>query len=245
MRYINIHKLISLITNKTLLFTRLDLLPDPFEGIMTRLIKERYIAKLTPSKEKINPRLSKEFREKALEEKEYIESLYEKDAPKRQKSQYVNCWFKGDRESMAMWNLYSNKEGVAIKINGRYLVDYLKRIIEIQPLLMKKYKFICGNVEYYKLNPVDLKEKVNIKYSAFKKDVSYEYEHEYRFLIATPLTNIDKNPSNIKLDLTDNFFHNVEIICHPEMPDWQHQNIINICKDTNIKVIRKSWIELK
>jgi len=245
-RYLSIHKFVAFITKKTLLFSRLDLFQDPFEGVTTRLIKERFLAKLTPDKERLNPKIPLADREQMIKAKEAVERRYNKEAMLKQKTQYVNCWFKGSRESMTMWNIYSNNTGVAIKIEGRKLINYLNNIIDLQPLLYPNHKFICGNVKYFRLNPVDMFEKVTgVKYSALKKDKSYEYENEYRFLIVTPRSELEKNPFVIELNITNTFFENTEVICHPEMPEWQFENITNLCKDVKFNKISKSKIELK
>ena len=36
-----------------------------------------------------------------------------------QKTQYASCWFLGDRESNAMWKLYSQKDGVVLKFRAK------------------------------------------------------------------------------------------------------------------------------
>jgi len=244
-RFMGIHKLIFLIRQKTLFFTRLDLLPDPFEGVTTTLIKQRYLAKLIPPRERMNPRLPQELIEENLRQKEYTERQYDEESIKKQKSQFVNCWSRGERESMAMWNLYSNKESIAIKITKKDLLDYLENILNMQPLLFPGYKLICGPVKYYELNPVNLKVAVNVPYSAFKKDVAFEFEKEYRLLIVKPLDKIDDIVVNIDLNITDILMNKMEIICHPEMNKWQFDNIINLCQGINFKNVRKSLIEIK
>lgn len=245
-RFLSLHKFISFLKQRTLFFTRLDLFPDPFEGVSTTLIKQRYLARLTPTREKMNPRLPQELIEKNLREKEYTERLYDKEALKRQKSQYVNCWFKGDRESMAMWNLYSNKESIAIKINKKILLDYLNDHVNSQPSLHPDYKLICGSVKYFKLNPVDLYANViDVKYSALKKDVSFTFENEYRLLVVTPLRDVENNLPSFELNISCKLFENLEVIAHPEMVNWQFDNIVQLCKDLKFKIIYKSQIEIR
>jgi hypothetical protein len=244
-RFIELHKLISLIRQKTLFFTRLDLLPDPFEGVTTTLIKQRYLAKLIPSRERMNPKLPAELIEENLRQKENTEKYYDEEAIRKQKSQFVNCWSKGDRESMAMWNLYSNKESVAIKIQKNELLDYLKNNLELQPLLYPDFQLICGSVKYYELNPVNLKVVVKVPYSAFKKDIAFEFENEYRLLIVSPLEKNEDNPSKIELNITGELLNKMEIICHPEMSDWQFDNIKELCQKIKFKNVRKSLIEMK
>lgn len=247
-RYLSIHKFISLTTNGTLLFSRLDLFQDPFEGIATRSIKENYMAGRMPNLEDMDDRIPIEQRQDVLDLKKALEAKFEQESLIKQKTQYINCWFKGQRESMAMWNLYSDKTGIALKINGRQFIDYLKEQIDNEKELYPNYKLICGQVEYRKLNPVDLEqEKTNIKYSALKKDESFQYENEYRLLIKSPETEyfVQNNPDVIEIDLSSDFFKITEVICHPEMPVWQIKNIINLAKECHFKQISKSQIQLR
>jgi hypothetical protein len=245
-RFLSLHKFISLLRQKTLFFTRLDLLSDPFEGVSTTLIKQRYLARLIPTRDRMNPRLPQDLIEKNLLEKEYTEKHYNKEALIKQKSQFVNCWFRGDRESMAMWNLYSNKESVALKVDKNDLLEYLTQNLKLQPLMNPKHKLICGPVKYFKLNPVDLYEKVkNVTYSAFKKDVSFSFENEYRLLIATPKNIAENNPPNIELKISHILFEKLDVIAHPEMLNWQYDNITQLCHDIKFRSISRSQIEIK
>lgn len=245
-RYLSLHKYISLITKRVLLFSRLDLFQDPFEGIATRSIKKIYMARRMPNEDQMNNAIPQSMRNQVSNLKKSLESNYEKEALIKQKTQYINCWFKGERESMAMWNLYSSNTGVAIKINGQKLVKYFNDLSNTEPELYPDCKFICSSVKYYRLNPIDLNQKkINIKYSALKKDESYKYENEYRFLIKTPESGVELNTALKEIIVTNIFFGMTEVICHPEMPEWQIENIKKISKTTNFKNINKSEIELR
>lgn len=225
---------------------RLDLFQDPFEGVTTRLIKQRFLGKSIPEIQNLNPALPKEIQDQLTEQKKFLDKLYEKEALTKQKTQYINCWFYENRESMAMWNIYSNSDSVAIKINGRKFVDFLKHIIKLQPTYYPHHKFICGPVKYVEINPVNLSKTVKgIKYSAFKKDTSFNFEKEYRLLIVTPIADKDKNPNFHTLDLTSNFFEMLEVICHPQMEDWKFQNIDKLCRQSGVYKVNKSSIEIK
>lgn len=232
----------DLASNKHLYFNRLDQFNDPFEGITRDLIVRRYLAK----KSKItNPTIPQEFaKAHNLNNQRTLED-YEFQSQILRKIQFVNCWIKSIRESNAMWNLYSNKDSIALKANGFQLVKYFKTNIELQPFLYEKFEFICGSITYCKLNPIDIFEKVTLpRYSAFKKDVSYDCEKEYRFLIASPKNEADSNPKFIHLNITTTFLALIEIICHPEMPEWKFKNIENICNKYKLPKPKKSEIEI-
>lgn len=242
-RYIDLHKLIDLATNLELHFTRIDQFPDPFEGVTYKLIAQRYYAKSTHM---TNPSIDKKTREEHnLKNKELLEN-YKIESLNKQKSQFINCWIRSNRESIAMWNLYSNRDSVAIKVKARNLIDYFKRNIELQPLYYPRYNFICGSVNYLRLNPFDPFQKPQLpKYSSFKKDVAYDFEKEYRFLIITPASEIDSNPEFIRYNITKNFIELIEIVCHPEMEKWKFENMKKLCKKIGLSEPNKSKTEMR
>ncbi len=241
-RYIDLHKLLDIASDKNLYFNRLDQYNDPFEGITRKLIVQRHIAKISTI---TNPKITKEFADaQNMRNKRTLEN-YEIQSQIQRETQFVNCWINSTRESNAMWNLYSNKDSIAMKARAYDLVSYFKTNIEIQPLLHPTFEFICGSVTYCKLNPIDLSEKVILpKYSAFKKDVSYDYEKEFRLLIATPKNVAKKNPKFIRLNITQSLFNLMDIVCHPEMPDWKFRNIESICSKFKLPKPIKSKVEI-
>jgi len=241
-RYIDLHKLLDLASNKYLYFNRLDQYNDPFEGITRNLIAQRHIAKKPPP---TNPAIPLEVVEANRKQSEATLENYEVQSQIKRKTQFANCWIKSTRESNAMWNLYSNKDSIALKTNAHDLVKYFETNIKLQPLLHPKFEFICGSVTYCMLNPIDLFEKVTLpRYSAFKKDVSYDYEKEFRFLIATPKDVADDNPKFIRLDITPSFFELMDIVCHPEMPTWKFKNVESICSKYKLPKPIKSEVEI-
>ena len=96
----------------------------------------------------------------------------------------VGFW--GDREALAMWKLYSNKDGVALKFNARELADTIIAAAESYTNTEFEY-LIFGRVEYKNIWPYDPYEKFNGKYNAMKKDKSYSHESEFRFITVAPI----------------------------------------------------------
>ena len=239
-RYIDLHKLLDLIIKKQLYFSRLDQFNDPFDGITMNLIEKRYFAKMSNIN---NPNIPSDLVKKMKWQQNKTLEDCEIESQIRRKTQYVNCWIKSERESIAMWSLYSNKESVALKANGIQLVNYFEYLINLQPTLYKECDFVCGSVFYFKLNPLDPFEKRTLpKFSAFKKDVAFDYEKEYRFLIAIPKESISDEISFKYFPITKTFFTITEIVCHPEMPDWKFKNIEDICSKYELSNPRKSEI---
>ena len=243
-KYLDFHKFVDLISNKTLHFTRLDQFEDPFEGISKRI--------LTGMKYWSQPLiLDQESRltEKAINhnnnQAKKIKEDYQKEK-NEQKNKFVNCWVKLDRESMAMWDLYSNSNSIAILINGKKFIENLRLITENQKAIPSDNSFIVGNVSYEDkyLPPVIVDNDSTVKSHTFIKDVTFIHENEYRLAILSPNNLLDNNPKFHKLNLYDGFFDDIVIVCHPKMEDWKFKNIECICKKFHLNPPRKSEIKL-
>src|SRR5579864_3674448 len=100
-RYMDLAKLLSLLTREALFFSRVDLLGDPFEGSLTRYLqlkRERHHALLRKRGKPIRLRAGAS----ALVETRIANTI-------------ISCWHMNDTESAAMWRLYvTGNEGVAI-----------------------------------------------------------------------------------------------------------------------------------
>jgi len=246
-KYLDFHRFASLAFTKKLVFTRLDKLNDPIEGMKRDYLMNCLSAEHTPDNpDKINPNIPDKQRNQIVADKKYFESIKQDEKEKAQRSQFANCWFLGNRESMAMWNLYSTESGIVIKVNAKHLINFVAKSINVYEECFKNHKTYCGAIIYVKLNPFDPFDLTPIKkISGFKKDSSYNYENEFRFLIAVSDSQIGKIEI-IKLDLIEIEKFNFDIIAHPNIKDWQFENIITISKSAfpNANVL-KSKITLK
>ncbi len=243
-RYMDLHRFIYLISKKKLFFSRLDQFDDPFEGVTKELIAARYSANRIPSGEHLNPSFSDEERTSILKTKEDTLANYEIQALAQQKTQFVNCWFSSKREAMAMWNIYSNPDSIAISFNRSNLIEYFRTIIPTYD--WPNHLFICGSVGYQRINPPDFYHKVDdVIYSALKKDETFDFEKEYRFLIVTLLNLSESNPTFLEIELSQTIFTSMRVICHPKMEEWKFKNIQTLCGMYQIGEPEKSKIELK
>ncbi|MEQ8519623.1 MAG: hypothetical protein RLN79_01065 [Cytophagales bacterium] len=241
-RYIDLHKLIDFGLSRELHFLRTDKFSDPFEAITYDLLKLRYFSKVQIT----NPEIEEKIRNEQNEINQNNLQKFQADSLNHQKTQYINCWFESDRESLAMWNLYSNKNSVAIKVNKSVFSGLINKAKDPQYIDSDSLKYVYGPVKYLRLNPLDLFENPQLpKYSAFKKEAAYDFEKEYRLLIATPNNFILDNPEYLRLKLSEELIQNIHIICHPEMEGWKFENIENLCKSMNLNKPEKSKIEIK
>lgn len=185
-RYIDFTQLYSILAREALWFNRTDLYDDPLEGSHSRrTIKDR----------KDKHRELVEINGRSAEE---IAQTQLKTAKICRKTSYLNCWHKNERESMAMWEIYSTKnQGVAIQTRIRKLkkalrakdgyinqgdtsVPYGTSVPEDTP---SEKIFTLGSVQYIDYDkhytPVN-----NIYGPLFYKRLSYKHEQEFRIAIS-------------------------------------------------------------
>ena len=239
-KYLSLHKLLNFVIKSELVFTRLDLLEDPVEGLSTSQLRAANLEDL------IN---ESENKEKVLQIQQRFPNLLKgKESMNgfgkyRQQLQFANCWFHDERESMAMWNLYSNKDSVAIKVIAKDFISYITEAAEKFVVDSgHRLHFIADEVRYLPLNPFDPDlSKQNFKYSAFKKDSSYKHEQEYRLLLYIHSKWQDEHKFKfIKFPLEDIDFQ-IEIVCHPLMQEWKRTNLENLVSRFNNKIkVKKS-----
>lgn len=219
-RYFDIHKFIYLLHNKTIRFTRMDLFEDPQEGIPLsafvthaqkmnlQLIDNKPIGELIMDDSPLNdaPLMRKELN--------IINAI--------QKSSFLTCWFAEQRESVAMWNLYSNDDGVAVKIPFGKLSRQLK--IENDNNISAYY---AGRLVYQDFKNI-YKSTTDKKVGkvTLRKDHSFSHESEFRLVVRTKdhhlaIAGIDSQPLNLK-----NL--GMQVICHPRMATWKKKNIQNL-----------------
>jgi hypothetical protein len=183
-RFLDLAKFISLLKDKALFMTRADKFEDQFEGAVCAL----------KDSEKYDEALH-EYYSDMLECKVVPEKLIEDEHKANQllrMNSYINCWYEGKHESMAMWRLYaSGKEtkGVAIKTTVGQLRKAIGREVEI------------GRIDYIDYS----KEWPNVNEALWRKRLSFEYEHEVRIRI-TPKTGLSYKPDEflmLQVDLNE------------------------------------------
>lgn len=241
-KYIDIHKFLSLIFNKTLIFTRLDFYEDPYEGVKYKTLTDYQTYKDEPN----NPasedleELQKSFREK--------KAKLEAKIAMEQKSQFSNSWFLSDRENIAMWNLYSNKDSVAIKVDVKNFIRNLENAVKAYEIDHPSYKYICGEISYNRLNPWNpYNEDYKLRaYSGFKKDIVFQHENEWRVLISIPEQGDLNYPGNLIMKYENILDIIEEVTTHPQMEEWKYKNIESLLALHKIEnKLKRSRVYLK
>jgi len=160
-RYMDFTKFVSIISKKTLFFTRADQLDDKFEGSLSKHI-------LDPS---IEEKATQEQRLQLNKTRERLSSFYKS----QRKEIAINCWHMNEYESAAMWKLYlKSDEGIAIQSTYRKLVDSFDNSDD--------YHLWVGMVNYIDYNKKHIPPD-NMLYPYIFKRKSFEHEHELRAVI--------------------------------------------------------------
>ena len=225
-KYVDLHRFLYFIQEKKIYFTRLDLFEDPHEGLPDTLIFQRFMNDNSPEEENLNTDvIPKEDKIRWIKQQYRANEELEGYSKYHQQKQYASCWFMGDRESVAMWKLYSNPDSVAITINR---VELEKRMSLYTEKCNDKCieKFIFGCVEYRPVYPPELNRHEYCptnQWAAYKKDISYKHEQEYRFVIVTE--QLDETKVGYEFPIRNFKYLDFKIRPHPQMQDWKVKNI--------------------
>lgn len=249
-KYMDIHKFLYLIREKKLFFTRLDGFEDSIEGASEELLRDRAKTELFLKIKNPNPAIYPNEDSFIKERNKYIEYLKEIDEEILflQKQQYASCWFLSERESYAMWKLYSNPESVAVRFKPSLLLEEIERSVQNHPSHLYVDKIVGNVVEYRPLWPFefDMSKYVEFKqeYVGLRKDTSFSSENEYR-LLAIKSPNVGDHPC-FELKLEGLFDLDFKIVTHPKMQVWMHDNIASVLKTYGIEnKLMKSEIWLR
>ena len=206
-RYMDFTKFVSLLETKSLFFSRVDMLLDPFEGSVTEMnLKARNA-------------FFNYVRRSGLPEEAMIQlRIDEPDLSKKwRKSVFVNCWGINKHESAAMWKLYlKSNEGIAIKSSYKNLKESFRDNL--------KDEVYIGEVKYIDYSSDFVSERgFFIPFLCKRK--SFEHERELRAVVwnvdIAKAVDVGREPKEkgmyIKVDL-DTL---IDKICvAPGVPEW-------------------------
>ena len=241
-KYIDIHKLIYFLYSENLFFSPLSYFDDPLEGISQKVLADNH-----EENGLVNQNANEEnVHNKVLQDDEK-QQHYQNYLDKVQRQLFASCWFLGLRESLAMWESYSNNDSVALRFKPDYLCNHM--IGQFSKLNDNNFDLMAhGKVEYFKLSPFDpndeaLKQSKH-RFPGFIKDLSYKHEEEFRFLL---MQQHNKEQYNF-FEFSPGPLKELEfdIITHPYMENWKHKNIQTILENLDLKdKLKKSEIPIR
>ncbi len=206
-RYLTIDKAISFFSKKEFRFTRSDKFNDPME-------------------------CASFFERMAIQSK--IAEVHIEDIKKAQRRSFVSCFYACSNESAAMWRMYSDPSSIALRFNGKELINFFKQKSDHDKKL-EKYRIFGKQVEY---KGFEIKEGMksfgfssgDLSPNVFIKDKCFDYEKEYRVVIFS--MNARKYFKEISINSWDEL--KFDIIFHPNMPAWQKDNIRALVQTFNV-----------
>lgn len=235
-RYMDLHRLIYFLNTENIFFSPLSTFFDPLEGITEKNLHDRRYVEELDRKGDEEEGLPKKSKEELSQEKEEIKERFKSKLEEIQKTYFASGWYLGVRESLAMWDTYSNKDSVAIRFEPN---DLCRSIINFcKPTTFADFDImIHGKVEYSKISPFDPEDcslkNCGHRFKGFLKDLSYKHEEEFRFLLIQ--NSNDKTYDFFELSLKNLQSLRFCIVTHPYMEPWKHNNIYNILKTKGLQ----------
>lgn len=224
-KYIDFFKLLDLISSQELYFQRFDKFEDGLEGLTGNAIFLKFATQGQPlTEQNINKTFDENLQKIAIREDQQRRKEFQDIVNKTQKTQYGNCWFLDNRESLSMWKIYSQEDGVALKFNAQQLTETI--VASAENYTKTDFQIMYyGKVEYKNIWPFDPEEIYEGKFNGLKKDRSYRYENEYRFVVVVSPSHIG-HYNSFRLPIGNLKDFDVEIITNPFIRPWK----INIIK---------------
>jgi hypothetical protein len=216
-RYVDIHSFLYFITQNKLRFARLDTFEDLNEGFSVHTAEA--VKGAQEHSRSIKESGDKEKMLQGVSELKQRHSRLEEQYRQHQKNLFACCWYMGEKESVAMWNLYSNADSVAIRFDANQLIGILAEIAKKEDKHFTRMQY--GSVEY-----ADLAATENLDSCiGFLKDDSFSHEQEFRFMAER---NADDDTVEYELNIGDLKKIDFTIISHPKMEEWKIRNILNV-----------------
>lgn len=218
-RYVDIHSFLYFITQNKLRFARLDTFEDLNEGFSVYTAEA--VKDVTRQSRSIKELSDKDAMLQRIARLKQDHGKLEMEYRQHQENLFACCWYMGGKESVAMWNLYSNSDSVAIRFNARQLVEIICGITAKDDPHFSRMQY--GAVEYVDLSALEHVADNNCM--GFLKDNSFSHEQEFRFMAEKT-----SGEETLEYELCLGNLREVDfsIISHPKMEEWKIRNILNV-----------------
>jgi hypothetical protein len=220
-RYVSIPSLVAMLQTSEVPFTRVDQFRDQHEAVISRPTLRRVIEEVQQRAEEQGMPI---MGGKPLPDdvRRAIVTKVQKDLWEQQRKDFfVNCWHANAIESMAMWDLYSNK-GVAI----RSTVERLLLAFE-------------GQAQACWVTYVDHgAEEVDDIWPFLFKRREYHHEHEIRAYLKPERRADDSGLELLHVRVKCNLPGLIEEVrLAPGSPDWLHETVRRLLSDYDLSDI--------
>ncbi len=249
-RYVTIDKLMDFLINARITLTQLRNVEDRLEGttiphLLLNLKSQRHEGFLNALTDNtFTFQVAPDRRNEFWNQREDFQRL-----------NYVSCWYVDNHESVAMWQLYSRRDSVAIRIPFKDLDEQLSGG-HFEPSVHRIQSLKYGKVQYAKFSDREDVQQLsdNTDLPGFFKDRGYQHEREFRLLLSMENREAKKieqkrgvliehtnrmgrylNIRAIHLALTNFQSMPFEIVFHPQCPDWHRKNVVAILGKWNLR----------
>lgn len=212
-RYMDLAKFISILKNSTLYFSAPDGFSDIYEGAHGELKNKKAWDDFYFSFARASIITAPDNRWHKIEPEKLEDNakrLVKEISQTWKKGVYINCWYRSEFESEAMWKMYSVnvKNAIAIQTSYGNLKKELGEKVAIKPIRYVDYskQFIGPNEEFW------------------CKRKSFEYEKEVRAIIHD-FSNTQNSGIEISVDL-NKLIQNVYI--SPYSPKWFQEIVVDL-----------------
>jgi len=223
-RYMDLAKLISIISNNTLFFSVASYFDDPFEGAKGLFERKQdwddfYLNFFRKAIVSIPGQKTSNMAEEKIEsDSRYLLKQMEDVGLKSRNNTYISCWYGNEYESEAMWKLYSKNvtNAIAIQTTAEHLYLSLDRSPEIE----------IGKIQYIDYN----KRYAHINNAYWFKRKAFEYEHEVRAVI----TSFGNEMSGKSIPINVNILID-RVFISPYAPKWFEEVVQSVIEKYGIK----------
>jgi hypothetical protein len=215
-RYMDITKYLSILSTKSLFFTRVKKLQeyDKYEGCLPQKELDNIV---NFRKEFGKKRNHPEMTESDLND---LKNSWNYSFENIRNRTFVNCWHYNKNESIALWKIYAgNRNGICLQSQ----IDGFKNSFRgyHKNIFIGKVEYLNYDNNIY-ADKFDTNYNYNLFYMFLTKENAFQYEKEYRALFMVEDENelnkfSNQNGIYVPIDLNTLI---EEIIISPGSPDW-------------------------
>lgn len=213
-RYMKFNRLIDILSNHNLYFTRLDQFEDLMEGLEFTIWRDLHLLRF--------------YEQPNSRNKPKVKLPTKQQISKWQLGAFASCWFLTEQkelredkhhDSLAMWELYG-KDGFAIGIKFSVLKELIETVLS--SFEDREIRRACFGKVLYQSFFNDFEQSPSSKYRALLKQSNFEHEREVRFILERDKLKLNENRIGINLTIevpADTTNKVVRILSHPGL-NW-------------------------